>query len=163
MTATNDLLGAYLSDHLAGSVAALDLIEKLRSKNEGTPLAAFLAELAPEIDADKQVLEQLIDSIGEPKNLVKQAGGWVVEKLTRVRVEEKVTGSPDLSRLLELEMLAMGIHGKLALWHALRPVADTHAAMAALDLDELATRAESQRLGVEGHRVEAAVRAFSQS
>lgn len=160
MATADDLLGAYLSDHLAGSVAALDLIEKLRSRNEGTPLATFLSELEPEIEADKQVVEQLIERIGEAKNVVKQAGGWVVEKLTRVRVDPRITGSPDLSRLLELEMLAMGIDGKLALWSALRGVTGAHPDVAALDLDDLVARAESQRLGVENHRVEAAVQAF---
>ncbi len=161
MSSTDDLLGAYLSDHLAGSVAALDLVEKLRSHNEGTPLAEHLAELGPEIEADKVVLEQLIERIGEPKNRLKQAGAWFVEKLTRVGVDEKVTRSPDLSRLLELEMLAVGIHGKLALWQALRPIAAENPAVGALDLDGLVARAEEQRLGVERHRVEAAVRAFT--
>ena len=156
----NDLLGAYLSDHLAGSVAALDLIEKLRAHNEGTPLDAYLAELGPEIEADQEVLKQLIERIGEARNLVKQAGGWVVEKLTRVRVDERVTRSPDLSRLLELEMLATGIDAKHALWQALRPIAAVNPDVAALDLDDLVSRAEAQRLGVEGHRVEAAARAF---
>ncbi len=160
MATADDLLGAYLSDHLAGSVAALDLIEKLRSSEEGSPLAAFLAELEPEIEADKQVLEQLIECIGEAKNPVKQAGAWVVEKLTRVGLDPKITRSPDLSRLLELEMLAMGIDGKLALWSALRGVTGAHPDVAALDLDDLAARAQSQRLGVENHRVEAAVQAF---
>ena len=157
----NDLLGAYLSDHLAGSVAAIDLIEKLRAHNEATPLDAYLAELGPEIEADKEVLTQLIERIGEARNLVKQAGGWVVEKLTRVRVDERVTRSPELSRLLELEMLATGIDAKRALWEALRPIGAVNPDVAALDLDDLVSRAEAQRLGVEGHRVEAAVRAFS--
>jgi len=156
-----DLMGAYLSDHLAGSVAAIDLIQKLRDQNEGTPLAAFMAELKPQIESDQEVLKQLIERIGEPKNPVKQAGGWVLEKLTRIRFDEKVTRSVDLSRLLELEMLAVGIEGKLCLWRALRPLADARPDLADLDLEELISHAEQQRRGVEGHRVEAAVQAFS--
>ncbi len=156
----NDQLGAYLSDHLAGSVAAIDLIEKLRSHNEDTPLATYLAELEPQISADQEVLKQLIERIGEARNVVKQAGGWVVEKLSRVRLDERVTRSADLSRLLELEMLATGIDAKRSLWQALRPIAALNPDVASLDLDDLVGRAETQRLGVENHRVEAAVRAF---
>ncbi len=156
----NDQLGAYLSDHLAGSVAAIDLIEKLRSHNEDTPLAAYMTELEPQIAADQEVLKQLIERIGEARNVVKQAGGWVVEKLSRVRLDERVTRSADLSRLLELEMLATGIDAKRSLWQALRPIAAVNPDVASLDLDDLVGRAEAQRLGVENHRVEAAVRAF---
>ena len=161
MPSDDDLLGAYLSDHLAGSVAAVDLIEKLRDQNEGTPLAAFMAGLKPQIEADQDVLKQLLERVGEPKNPVKQAGGWVMEKLTRVRFDERVTRSADLSRLLELEMLAVGIEGKLCLWRALRPLAGSRPEVAALDLDDLTASAERQRGDVERHRVEAAVRAFS--
>jgi len=160
MASDEDLLGAYLSDHLAGSVAAIDLIEKLRDQDEGTPLAAFMSGLKPEIEADQAVLKQLIDRIGEPKNPVKQAGGWVMEKLIRVRFDERVTRSADLSRLLELEMLAVGIEGKLCLWRALRALAGSRPELAALDLDSLIGQAEQQRSGVEEHRVQAAVRAF---
>ena len=160
MASDEDLLGAYLSDHLAGSVAAIDLIEKLRDQDEGTPLAAFMSGLKPEIEADQAVLKQLIDRIGEPKNPVKQAGGWVMEKLTRVRFDERVTRSADLSRLLELEMLAVGIEGKLCLWRALRALAGSRPELAALDLDSLIGQAEQQRDSVEEHRVQAAVRAF---
>jgi hypothetical protein len=160
MSSPNDLLGAYLSDHVAGARAALDLIEKLRSHNEGTPLAAHLAELAGEIEADREVVAQLLERIGEAKNLVKQVAGGVAERLSRARLDRRVTGSAELSRLLELEMLALGIEGKLALWHALRPVAVTNPDVAALDLDDLVARAQAQRQGVEVHRLEAAARAF---
>lgn len=161
MASDEDLMGAYLSDHLAGSVAAIDLIEQLRDHNEGTPLATFMTELKPEVEADQAVLRELIDRIGEPRNPVKQVGGWVLEKLTRVRFDERVTRSVDLSRLLELEMLAVGIEGKLCLWRALRPLADSRPDLAGLDLEKLIGQAEHQRRRVEGHRVDAAVQAFS--
>ena len=161
MASDDDLLGAYLSDHLAGSVAAIDLIEKLRDQNEGTPLAAFMTGLKPEIEADQTVVKGLLERIGEPKNPVKQAGGWVLEKLTRVRFDERITRSADLSRLLELEMLAVGIEGKLCLWRSLRGLGASQPEVADLDLDSLIGQAEKQRGDVEIHRVEAAVQAFS--
>ena len=161
MASDEDLLGAYLSDHLAGSVAAIDLIDKLREQDEGTPLAAFMSGLKPQIEADQGVLKQLIDRIGEPKNPIKQAGGWVLEKLTRVRFDERVTRSADLSRLLELEMLSVGIEGKLCLWRSLRALADSRPELADLDIDALIAQGEQQRRGVDDHRVQAAVQAFS--
>ncbi len=160
MSSPKKRLAAYLGDHLAGSAAALDLIEKLRSNNEGTPLATFLGQLGPEVAADQTVLQGLIEQLGEPQGVLKKAGGWAAEKLTRVRLDERVTRSPDLSRLLELEMLAVGVEGKRALWTALRPLTGAYPAVAALDLDGLLERADAQRRGVEDHRVEAATRAF---
>lgn len=46
----------------------------------------------------------------------------MAEKLTRVRFSDTVTGSEALSRLIQLEMLCIGVEGKLALWKALQAV-----------------------------------------
>ena len=38
-------IAIYLNDHLAGSVAALEILEQLETEHTGTPLQQFLAEL----------------------------------------------------------------------------------------------------------------------
>jgi hypothetical protein len=65
---SNQALGVYLNDHLAGSAAGIELAEKLRDNNQG-----------------------------------KEAAGWLLEKLNRLRLNPARTGSAELTRLLETE------------------------------------------------------------
>jgi hypothetical protein len=155
-----DVLGTYLTDHLAGSAAAVELARKAQSKTADTPLGAFLTGLAEAIEADRQTLVDLIDRLGVDTSPLKQAGASAAEKLSRLRLHERVTGSDALSRLMELESLALGIEGKLRLWRALQAVADRHPAIAATDLDTLVDRATHQLGELEGRRLEAAAAAF---
>lgn len=160
-TAATEQFEAYLGDHLAGSAAALDLVEKIRSENEATPLAAFLETLGREIEADKATLEAVMDRLGVPTSSVKQLTGKVLEKLSRFRLNDRVTGGPAVTQLMELEMLSLGIEGKLALWRSLQQVADTRPELAGFGLETLVDRAVEQRAAVERHRLESAARAFS--
>jgi hypothetical protein len=159
--ASTKTLGVYLDDHLAGATAGVELAEKLRSSNEGTAFGTTLAVLAEDIKQDRATLEELMERLEIQKNPVKQAVGWVSEKLTRLRLNEQLTGSAALTRLLEVEALSLGIEGKLALWRALKAVCAVDARLAATDLDALIGRARQQRETLEPHRLEAAVKAFS--
>jgi hypothetical protein len=151
-------LGGYLNDHLTGSVVALELIGKLRSTNGGTPLGAFLDELEVDVQADRASLEQAMDSLGVSQGTIRRAGGWMLEKASRIKFDEHVTGSPHLSRLMELEALSLGIEGKLRGWRALKELSDQRVDV---DLDALMQRASDQGARLEPFRVEAARRAFA--
>lgn len=159
--AVTEQFEAYLGDHLAGSAAAIDLVEKIRSENEGTPLAAFLDALGREIEADKATLEAVMERLGVPTSSVKQLAGKVVEKLSRLRLNDRVTGGPAVTQLMELETLSLGIEGKLSLWRSLRQVADDRPELAGFGLETLMARAVEQRAAVERHRLESAIQAFS--
>jgi len=157
----DDLFEVYLNDHLAGSAAALDLVERIRSQNEGTDLAAFLTGLRPQIEADKATLEAIMERLGVATSSAKQLAGRVLEKLSRIRLDERVTGGPAVTRLMELESLSLGIDGKLALCRSLQQVAAAQPALAKFDLAALADRAIDQRDSVEPHRLAAAAEAFA--
>ncbi len=158
---SNELLGVYLNDHLAGASAGMELAEKLRSGSEGTAFGAVLSVLVAEIKEDRAMLEELTERLGIEKSPVKQAAGWIFEKLSRLRLDQHVTGSPDLSRLLEAETLSLGIEGKLVMWRALKEVATVDARLATTDFDVLIARARGQRESLEPYRLQAAVKAFS--
>jgi hypothetical protein len=53
-------LPPYLNDHLAGSVAALELVDHLIKTYKGKPLEQFFQNLRHEIDADQKTLQDLI-------------------------------------------------------------------------------------------------------
>jgi hypothetical protein len=158
---SNELLGVYLNDHLAGAAAGAELAEKLAGRGEGTPFGTALAAVAREIKEDKELLEGLVERLGIGTSPVKQAAGWVFEKFTRLRFNRQLTGSEDLTRLLEVETLSLGIEGKLALWRGLREATGLDAELGAADFDRLIVRARQQRETLEPHRLAAAAKAFA--
>ncbi len=61
-----DNLSTYLNDHLAGSVAALNMIDHLIDTYEEKPLAQFFRDLRAEIADDQAKLHGLVEKqIGE--------------------------------------------------------------------------------------------------
>lgn len=158
--AETEPLDVYLNDHLAGSAAAVELVERIRANNEGTALAAHMDGLLLEIEQDRDTLGEVMTQLGVVRSTSKQVAGKVLETLSRLRLNERITGSDDVTRLLELETLSLGIEGKLLLWRSLSEVAESRPGLAGFDLATLASRAVSQRAGVEPFRLEAAVAAL---
>ncbi|MDQ3619342.1 MAG: hypothetical protein M3391_04345, partial [Actinomycetota bacterium] len=92
----------------------------------------------------------------------KDSGAWLAEKLGRLKLNGSLTGYSDLSRVVELEGLTVGITGKLALWRSLKESAPTDGqTLQGIDLDLLQARAEKQLSDVEERRAKAAKMAFS--
>lgn len=160
MSSSEDAIDVYLNDHLAGSAAAIELVTKMRSDNEGSPLGDFLAWLHGEIESDKASLESLMQHVDASASTVKQVGAAAAEKLGRLRFSERVTGSGALSRLLEMETLSVGISDKLGLWLALDEVAPSRPELTGAELEHLADRARQQLDQLGPHRLAAASEAL---
>jgi hypothetical protein len=156
MTSQN-ALQTYLTDHRAGSVAASDLAKRCAGNNEG-PLAMFFADLAREIDTDRRTLDRIAVCAGTEPSALKQAAAVAAERLSRFKVDHRMTRSPELSRLLELELLYLGIEGKHTLWRTLGALRDSR--LAEFDFGNLAGRAEEQLAAVEEQRLAAATSAL---
>ena len=148
-------IDTYLNDHLAGAMLGTDLAEQIRSHNDGTPLGEVMTSLAPQIEEDRQTLIELMGRMQITRNPAKQAGAWVTEKVSRVKLGGLTSGGPELGTFLALESLALGVQGKLSLWTALQQVADRHPALGSVDLDELTDRAQNQYDIVERERITA--------
>jgi hypothetical protein len=157
------LLQIYLNDHLAGAIAGTELAKRASGSNEGTELGSYLEQLLTEIEEDRDSLEELIDRLELKKNVFKQSAGWMAEKAGRLKLNGRITGYSDLSRVLELEGLTIGVTGKLSLWENLKAVEDHDPRLATFGLDGLIERARNQIAGLEKHRVAAARAAFAQS
>lgn len=154
------LLQIYLNDHLAGSVAGKELVDRCLGNNPDGPLGDFLRRLQGELVEDQTALRGVLESFGGTENLAKEAAGWLAEKLGRLKLNSKLSGYSDLSRLEELEALVLGIRGKMALWDTLEEVAATRGPLHGLDLPLLQERARWQHEETEMHRREAARRAL---
>jgi hypothetical protein len=157
------LLHIYLNDHLAGSAAGSELARRCRDNNRGTPLAEFLDGLLKQIEEDQLALEGIMDALGAPRNPAKLAAAWLAEKVGRLKLNGQLLQYSDLSRLLELEGLGVGIHGKLDLWRALIAVRDAYPPLADAPLEALERRAVDQLAGVEEQQARAAEVAFKPS
>jgi hypothetical protein len=152
---SDETLGTYLNDHFAGSVGAIEMVERTIEESSDSLLGRRLAEILKEIRKDQAVLRGVIERVGSKENPLKKAGAWLAEKASRVKLGG--AGDPgELSQLEVLETLAMGIHGKRAVWRALRVVAAKHPIVGELDLDLLERRAVEQLDRVEEWRLEVA-------
>lgn len=162
-TVSTRQLGIYLNDHLAGSVAALELIEHLAKKFHGSHLEGFLADLHAEITADQDVVRSLIQTFEGNESAVRKAGAWIAEKLSHVKFglgEHDVNGT---GLLQALEALVIGITGKQLLWRALSSAAQRFPQLRGLDYAQLEERALAQRERVEEKRLAAARDAFRET
>jgi hypothetical protein len=155
------LLGIYLNDHLAGATAGLELAGRARGANEGTEYGEALTRLADGIEADRRALEGVMERLEVGRDHPKVLAGWVAEKIGRLKPNGQLLGYSPLSRVLELEGLALGVTGKLALWRTLHGLAAEDDRLDAAYLGRLAERAERQLAELEEQRREAVREAFA--
>jgi hypothetical protein len=149
-------LNGYLNDHLAGSVGALELLDRLIDVYKGKPLERFFRDLRDEIDVDQETLKELIAKLGEKESTVRKAGAWIVEKLSRAKLQLSETREGEMGLFLALEGLALGINGKRSLWRALATASETAPHLRGLDYATLERRAVEQHDRVEAQRLEVA-------
>ena len=149
-------LATYLNDHLAGSVAALELLQHLADAHAGSAREPVLRELHADISSDRQQLKELMDQLEISKSSVRQISAWLAEKTTHLKLLVDDPSGGALRLLESLEVVALGIEGKQALWNSLRAISKDVPALQGLDLDRLEERGASQRERIETLRLEAA-------
>jgi hypothetical protein len=150
---SSELIPIYLNDHLAGATGGVELVRRIRDSNrEEQDFAEPLARICREIEEDREALAAVMDELEISRDPLKPIGAWVGEKVARLKPNGRLRGYSPLSRVLELEGLAMGITGKMGLWEALRDRSTV--APPGIDFEQLVLRAEEQRAAVEGlHRL----------
>jgi hypothetical protein len=158
-----ELLHTYLNDHLAGSVAALELIEHLTKKFPGTELESFLADLYAHIEADQQVLRDLLNAFEQNESAFKKAGAWIAEKFGRTKFDIDKDDVSGVGLLEALEGLVLGITGKQLLWRSLATASEVWSQLRGPDYADLERRAAEQRDRVEEKRIAAAREAFGRT
>jgi hypothetical protein len=153
------LLAIYLNDHLAGATLGVELARRLRSSNRGdAEMGDPLSRICAEIEADQETLIRLMERLGVDRNPIKPALAKAAERLGRLKLNGQVRGYSPLSRVLELEVLAAGIGGKIQLWNALEQ--SFGESLESFDFHALAERADSQGQRVEDLHLAAAQRAL---
>ena len=154
----NDPLATYLHDHLAGADFAIDLLGAMRDRHQHQPLGQFAAQLLGEVTQDRDTLLHLAEKAGSGTNALKEFTAWVGEKASRVKLG--AGGKGEFGIFEALEFLALGVQGKLSLWHALQIIAASDARLSGLDLKQLILRAEAQYAQLEEQRLASAATAL---
>ena len=150
-------LHTYLNDHLAGSVAAIELLEKVIEHHSEDRFGKIFSDWRNDIQADQETLRNLIRKLGAEESAIRKAGAWMAEKFSRIKIGDL----DDSAGLLQaLEALALGITGKRLLWRSLGAVTSNFAPLQGTDFGKLEKRAQDQFEQVETLRLEMAREAF---
>jgi hypothetical protein len=159
-SADQEPLATYLADHLAGSDAALALIRRIARHHASDDLAHGLVILEADIRADQRVLQGVRARVDPASHALPRIGGWLAEKMLRMKLP---LGSDrrGLSLFESLELLAVGIWGKRALWIMLGRIAPRDGRLAGIDFHALERRAMQQHEQIERQRVVAGLVALS--
>ncbi len=150
-------LHLYLNDHLAGSVAAIELIDNLIEHHPEDRFGKFFRDLRNEIHADQEQLRDLIRKIGAEESAIRKAGAWLAEKFGRAKFGD--TGDT-IEMLQALEGLALGITGKRLLWRSLATISANFPELQGTDFNVLEDRAQDQFSWVEDLRIQMVREAF---
>jgi hypothetical protein len=143
------MLVTYLQDHLAGSEFALALLDDLSRQTTDPETADCAAILRQEIESDQQALEGFLKRLPADRSVIKETAAWISQKTSRLKLELN-----DNFGLFEaVELLALGVLGKTALWNALGELSKTDCVAIDLELDELLVRAHKQHDMLESLRL----------
>jgi rubrerythrin len=153
---SSKILRTYLNDHLAGSVAALELLDHLADLHPDAEHKRLFTGLRAEVEEDQRVLQQLLEKVGGKESTVRKAAAWLTEKIGEAKLHLDDLGDGLLRVLEAIEALGLGIQGKLALWRALGAVADRVPQLQGVDFAGLEQRAIQQYQRVETQRLQTA-------
>ena len=149
MTMDKELLGIYLSDHLAGATAGARRMRRLADAERQAPDGQDLRRIANEIEEDRATLLSIIEAERIEASWYKTAIAKVGEAVGVVKSNGALFHRSPLTSLVELEGMRMGVTGKSDLWTALR-----HSELSTRhDFDKLLERARRQLQDLEAAHV----------
>ena len=142
-------LAAYLREHLTGSDAAIQVVDRLRLVHAGTQEGRLFASLFDEFREERDVVRALLEEIGATplslKRLAGQASGAVAQFAAGGE-------RGDLSLFRTLEGLAIGVQGKRCMWRALQSLLGDQPIPSARTLAGLEAMAVRQWEAIEERR-----------
>jgi hypothetical protein len=148
-TADEPHLAIYMNDQLALGVLWREIARRSARANHGTQTGAALADVASAIAEDVETFEELMRRLDVPRQPAKPVLAMAGERLGRLKLNGRLKGYSPLSRFEELDLLVMGIDGKVMLWTNLRDHAGLGARLPDIDFDALIERAREQRSRLE--------------
>lgn len=152
-----DSLKSYLEDHHAGATGGAELAASLAEHNTQYEV---LATVARDITEDRDTLVRLMGQFGTEGSTVKQAGALFMEKIGASSFEGGSEANQSHTFLRQIELLRMGVHGKLCLWQTLDGISDADERLGNFNFERLAARAETQLEGLRECQIKIARKAL---
>ncbi len=146
----NRFVSIYLRDHHAASAGGVASARRALGRDH---------PLAEQIARDRKALEEVMRQLDVAPSAIKVGLVRVAELLGRLKLNGRVFRRSPLSRVLELEMLVVGIRGKEALWMSLLA---SGLSIQGIELDALVESAKEQGRSVEEQRVSAVASTFGE-
>ena len=146
-------LGIYLNDHLAGSVAGLEAMERLRDAHQDTPLGRALDVLRRGAQHDQDVLRELLLSIDVAERSTHKTLAWIGEKVSRMKLSVDSEDAGDVSFFEAIETLTLAFRGRIALWTMLATIGPE--LRSRFDFSGLARQVEAHLAVLEAYRLAA--------
>ena len=157
---SRDHIATYLKDHLAGSEAALEILDHLE-RTHGTGIVGdMVRRLRPEFIEERKEIGKLLDQLDGSTSVPRRVVGWLSEKALQLKLIADDPGGGSLRLLEAVETLELGVHGKLGLWKALEANEQLIPVFATVQYDPLIGQAEAQETLIESVRLDAARSAF---
>lgn len=148
-------LTRYLNNHLAGSSVALLLIQELADSHDVPEARDFLLHLKKKVEADRALLEDLLQRIGKRPSALLKIAGEISARIVGFKLKWEQIKPGKLGLFEALEILAVGVQGKRLLWVALREIAAGFPEWNGIDFEELERQAIQQRDKIEFWRMQA--------
>ena len=136
-------LETYLSDHLSGSIVAIDLARRRASSQGDDEIGTDLRRFAAEVERDQRTLRNVMATLDVSPSMTKELMASGTAWVDSIRTALNLPGAPNLVR--DLELLIIGVRGKELLWKAL----DQIAVETDPPIGELLDRAAAQIAGLE--------------
>lgn len=157
---TSKLLRIYLQDHDAIAFITTRLIRRTRSSNKNGALADFLDELGAEAERDLLSLQVVMQRLDVRPKRTKRTAVWIAEKAGLAKLNGRWIRYSDLSRLFELEGLALLVTMNLSLWESLDSQLRGDSRLDGIDFGPLIQRDRGTLETLRTHRRDAAGRVF---
>jgi hypothetical protein len=154
-------LSLYINDHLAGSVGALRLLDRLRREVERPEVVRELGVVRRQVQEDQDTLHEMRRELGIGRSRWREWGAMAAQLLSNLKFRLEASKHGEVQLLHALDSLTMGIEGKKTLWHALRAAQEINPRLRLADYDRLLDRADEQLARLEELREPAAMRAFA--
>jgi hypothetical protein len=144
------LTAIYLQDHVAVLAGGEDLVRRTLGETQLPELRRLLADILPELRDDRAALVRLLGGLGRGPSAVKAQLARLAERAGRLKLNGKPTGYSPLSRVVELEGIAVVLAATRSTWRALEHAGPADgredAARRARRLDERIAQVEELRL-----------------
>jgi hypothetical protein len=142
-------LDTYLNDHLAGSVAAIEMLIHVAEKHSDLVDAPTILAIKRDVEEDRGTLEALMRRLGIDHSATRKAIGWLAERFTRLKLAVDDPADHGFRAFEMIQLISLGIEGKSSLWKSLAAVAAGDPVLSGVDYPMLLQRATEQRSRLE--------------